>query len=169
MHPRKSRLVLGLAALALALAIVIPLSSGAAAHSKRVAKEVSSQSGQTLLANLKGRTLYSLSVEKHGRFICTGSCLQTWHPLLVPAGVRPTGPVSLGTVKRPEGRTQTTFRGRPLYVFAGDTGKGQTGGEGFKDVGTWHAVTLRSQATSPSPAPAPEPGPYPSLPSPGGY
>ena len=34
-----------------------------------------------------------------------------------------------------------TFEGRPLYTFDGDSKKGDANGEGFKDVGTWHAAT----------------------------
>ncbi len=60
-----------------------------------------------------------------GRFICTGACLSTWHPLVVPAGAKPKGPVKLGTIERPEGKTQVTFKGRPLYSFAGDTKAGR--------------------------------------------
>jgi predicted lipoprotein with Yx(FWY)xxD motif len=96
---------------------------------------------KTVLTNTKGLTLYSLSVEKNGRFICTGSCTGTWRPLLVSVGTKPKGPVKLGTIKRPEGKIQVTFKGLPLYTFNGDQAKGQTNGEGFKDVGTWHAVT----------------------------
>ena len=60
--------------------------------------------GSPVLANLRGRTLYSLSVEKHGKFICTGGCLSiSRYPLVVPKGVRPTGPVTLGTVEAPTG------------------------------------------------------------------
>jgi predicted lipoprotein with Yx(FWY)xxD motif len=54
----------------------------------------------------------------------------------------PKGPVKLGTVRRPEGTVQVTYRGRPLYAFSGDRKPGQTKGEGFKDVGTWHAVVV---------------------------
>jgi len=97
--------------------------------------------GSTVLTANNGHTLYTLSVEKHGNFICKGSCLKTWFPLVVAAGVKPTGPVALGTVKRPDGRRQVTFGGRPLYTFDGDSRKGQANGEGFKDVGTWHAAT----------------------------
>ena len=96
---------------------------------------------KTVLTNLKGLTLYSLSVEKNGKFICTGACTHTWFPLLVARGTTPKGPVKLGTVKRPEGKIQVTFKGLPLYTFDGDSAKGQAKGEGFKDVGTWHAVT----------------------------
>ena len=92
-----------------------------------------------LTAN-NGLTLYSLSVEKNGRFICKGSCLKDWFPLVVAAGVKPTGPVALGTVRRPDGRRQVTFEGRPLYTFDGDSKKGDATGEGIKDVGTWHAA-----------------------------
>ncbi|HVX32624.1 MAG TPA: hypothetical protein VHA80_05725 [Solirubrobacterales bacterium] len=102
--------------------------------------------GRTLLTTTRGRTLYSLSVEKHGKFICTASsgCTAIWHPLTVAAGVVPKGPVKLGTVKRPEGATQVTYRGRPLYTFGGDRRSGQTKGEGLRDVGVWHAATARS-------------------------
>ena len=87
-------------------------------------------------------TLYSLSVERRGRFICTDSdCLSFWTPLTVRSGTKPRGTVgSLGTVRRPDGKTQVTYKGKPLYTFYED-GRGDANGEGFKDVGTWHAVT----------------------------
>ena len=84
-----------------------PLSASLAAAqtTKRVVKEAHNQPlGKTVLTANNGLTLYSLSVEKHGTFICKGSCLKDWHPLVVAAGVKPTGPVALGTVKRPDGR-----------------------------------------------------------------
>jgi predicted lipoprotein with Yx(FWY)xxD motif len=114
-----------------------------ASTSKRVVKEANSASlGKTVLTASNGLTLYTLSAEKHGTFICKGSCLKDWHPLVVAKGVKPTGPVPLGTVKRPDnGLRQVTFEGRPLYTFDDDTMKGETSGEGFKDVGTWHAAT----------------------------
>jgi predicted lipoprotein with Yx(FWY)xxD motif len=97
---------------------------------------------ERVLVNAKGRTLYSLSVERRGKFICTGSCLGFWTPLLVPKGTVPTGAPHLGTVKRPgsSSRVQVTFRGGPLYTFYGDGKPGDANGQGFKDVGTWHAA-----------------------------
>ena len=77
----------------------------------------------------------------NGKFICTGSCLKVWLPLLVTAGTKPTGPVKLSTIKRPEGKTQVTYKGMPVYTFSGDSKKGEANGEGIKDVGVWHAVT----------------------------
>jgi predicted lipoprotein with Yx(FWY)xxD motif len=64
---------------------------------------------------------------------------------MVPAGATLTGPVKLGTVKRPEGGTQATYHGLPLYSFAPDTKPGETKGQGLKDVGTWHAATVPKQ------------------------
>jgi predicted lipoprotein with Yx(FWY)xxD motif len=100
--------------------------------------------GKSLLTTRSGRTLYSLSVERRGRFVCTmaSGCLAIWHPLTVAAGVTPKGPVALGTVKRPEGDLQVTYKGRPLYTFGGDKKPGQVKGEGLKDVGVWHAASV---------------------------
>jgi predicted lipoprotein with Yx(FWY)xxD motif len=160
--PRLTLLPLG--ALALVAVLALPAAGPAAggADTKRVVKTVLSADGGTVLANLRGRTLYSLSAERNGRFICTGACLSTWPPLIVAKGVRPTGPVRLGTVKRPDGRTQVAFRGRPLYRFAGDSAKGETSGDGIRDVGVWHPARKPGGST-PQPAP---PEPYPGTPYP---
>jgi predicted lipoprotein with Yx(FWY)xxD motif len=131
----------------LALAAVLALSAAAvpmalARGSKTVAGETTAPSlHKTVLTNTKGLTLYTLSGETNGKFICTGSCLRSWPPLLVAAGTKPKGPVKLGTIKRPEGKIQVTFKGMPVYTFSGDSRKGEANGEGLKDVGVWHAVT----------------------------
>jgi predicted lipoprotein with Yx(FWY)xxD motif len=132
--------ILVLAAVLAVSAVAVPMAL--ARGSKTVVGEATAPSlHKTVLTNTKGLTLYSLSVEKNGKFICTGSCTSTWLPLVVAAGTKPKGPVTLGTIKRPEGKIQVTFKGLPLYTFDGDSAKGQAKGEGFKDVGTWHAVT----------------------------
>jgi predicted lipoprotein with Yx(FWY)xxD motif len=157
-NPTRSSIQAALLAAAL-VALLAPAVAGAGQASKRVAKRAENATlGRTILTTTRGRTLYSLSAETGGRFICTGACLSTWHPLVVAAGVKPTGPAKLGTIERPEGRTQVTFKGRPLYSFAGDTKAGDVKGEGIKDVGTWHAAALSK--TAPQPEPQPEPG-YP--------
>jgi predicted lipoprotein with Yx(FWY)xxD motif len=150
----------GVVLLAIVL-LVAGAAQGAGKPSKRVVATAPNEAlGKTVLTSLKGRTLYSLSVEKHGRFICTASCLSVWHPLVVPAGVRPTGPVKLGTIVRPDTKvTQVTYKGKPLYRFGGDTKAGDDKGEGIKDVGTWHAATTATAKPAPEPQPA-EPPPY---------
>jgi predicted lipoprotein with Yx(FWY)xxD motif len=139
----KARRARGLAVLALVALSAVAVPMALAHGSKTVVREARAPSlHKTVLTNLKGLTLYSLSAERNGRFICTSrSCTATWFPLIVARGTLPKGPVKLGTVKRPEGKIQVTFKGLPLYTFEGDRTKGQAKGEGFKDVGTWHAVT----------------------------
>jgi predicted lipoprotein with Yx(FWY)xxD motif len=97
-----------------------------------------------VLANGQGMTLYALSAEHGGKFICTTSaCTAVWHPLTVAAGETPAGEVAgVATVKRPDGSTQVTYKGAPLYTFASDQQPGETKGQGIKDVGTWSAVTV---------------------------
>jgi predicted lipoprotein with Yx(FWY)xxD motif len=135
-------------ALACAVAVLAVYALGAtgAAHAatgKRVVKTANSAKlHEKILVDLQGLTLYSLSAETHGRFICKGACLKDWHPLYVRAGVKPTGPVKLGTIRRPDnGKRQVTFEGRPLYTFDEDVRPGDAKGQGIKDVGTWHAAS----------------------------
>lgn len=159
LSPLRNSIRLALLVTALAL-LLVPAPAGAAQATKTVAKQTQNVTlGKTILATTKGRTLYSLSAETNGKFICTASCLSVWRPLLVPENVKPRGPVKLGTIERPDGKTQVTFKGRPLYSFTGDSKAGEVNGEGIKDVGTWHAAVTGKAA--PSPEPPPQPGPYP--------
>lgn len=159
LNPLRFRIRIALLVAVLA-SLLVPATVGAAPATKKVAKEADNASlEKTVLTSTKGHTLYSLSAETNGRFICTGSCLSIWRPLLVPKNVKPKGPVKLSTVKRPDGRTQVTFKGRPLYTFSGDTKAGDVNGEGIKDVGTWRAAVTGN--LSPAPQPQPEPSPYP--------
>jgi predicted lipoprotein with Yx(FWY)xxD motif len=143
---RRRRTTRGLYAVALAAllamsAIAVPMAL--AKSSKTVAGEANAPKlHKTVLTNTKGLTLYTLSGETNGKFICTSAaCLKAWPPLLVVPGTTPKGPVKLSTVKNPEGKTQVTFKGMPVYTFEGDSKKGEANGEGLKDVGVWHAVT----------------------------
>src|SRR5262249_36734506 len=96
--------------------------SATAAPSKSVVKVTKNATLHTsILVNRQGRTLYSLSAETHGRFICTDKgCLSIWKPLVVARGTKPAGAPKLATIKRPDGRIQVTYRGLPLYSFAED-------------------------------------------------
>ena len=114
-----------------------------------------------VLVDRKGLTLYSLSVEQRGRFICTDqSCLSLWAPLVVPMGTTPTGGLHLGTVRRPDGRTQVSYRGRPVYTFTQDRKPGDVKGNGFKDVGVWRPALPAPSRSAAPPASKGSPG-YP--------
>jgi predicted lipoprotein with Yx(FWY)xxD motif len=140
----QSHVRIALAVAVTGLLVAVAAGSALAATRKHVVITTNSAAlHKRVLATRSGLTLYSLSAERKGRFICTDSaCLSFWHPLLVPKGTIPTGASNLGTIARPgsKGR-QVTFRGAPLYTFYLDHKRGDAGGEGFKDVGTWHAAS----------------------------
>ena len=62
-----------------------------------------------------------------------------------------TGPVTagsgvtgmLGTITRPDGTTQATYDGHPLYTYAGDSAPGQAKGNGLNvSGGLWWEMTV---------------------------
>jgi predicted lipoprotein with Yx(FWY)xxD motif len=97
-----------------------------------------------ILVSAGGRTLYHDSAERRGLVECVGSCALTWPPLVISPHAKPLAGRGvtaslLGTLKRPDGRLQVTYRGLRLYLFSGDTKPGQVNGQ---DVGgSWHALT----------------------------
>jgi predicted lipoprotein with Yx(FWY)xxD motif len=151
---RKS-LVGGLLVIAAAVIAVAGLASASSSTSRATTVKTGHALGRTVLVDRSGLTLYSLSAETRGRFICTGTCVSVWHPLVVRAGQQPTGSGSLGTIRRPGGQTQVTYKGKPLYTFSGDHKPGQAKGEGFKDVGVWHAAVVGSTTKAPVSTPNP--------------
>ena len=102
-----------------------------------------------VLVDSSGAALYTPAQEANGMIQCTsGECTAIWKPVTASGG-KPTGPSDiqgeLGTVKRPDGDTQMTFDGKPLYSFTQE-GPGEVTGDGFKDSFdgtnfTWHVVT----------------------------
>src|SRR5690242_13816767 len=103
-----------------AVIAIASLASASGSISRTATVKTGHALGRTVLVNRAGLTLYSLSAETNGRFICTGSCLTVWHPLVVRRGQKTTGSRSLGTIRRPNGPTQVTYKGKPLYTFSGD-------------------------------------------------
>ena len=89
-----------------------------------------------VLVDTDGMTLYYLKTETPGNIMCTGSCATAWPPLLLPPGETAATAGSgvdaskLGTITRPDGGTQVTFDGKPLYLFASDQSAGQATGQG---------------------------------------
>jgi len=110
----------------------------------------------TVLVNRSGKTLYSPQLEVHGKILCTGSCLTFWFPVSAGAGTAPQPPSgvtgTLGTIHRPDGRTQLTYNGKPLYTFRLDMAPGQAHGNNFTDHFGGTSFTWRAITTSGSPA-----------------
>lgn len=95
----------------------------------------------TILVGSKGLTLYHFTKDKPGAIACSGGCLKVWPPLLLTRGARLRGGAGvshLSVVSRPGVGRQVTYRGEPLYYYAGDTRPGQVSGQGVE--GTWFVV-----------------------------
>jgi predicted lipoprotein with Yx(FWY)xxD motif len=107
------------------------------------------------LVDSSGKVLYTNDMDTASNIACTDQCLTEWVPLAAPGSGQPTSDDSavqakLGTVKRPDGSSQVTFGGMPLYTFVEDT-SGQATGNGFRDSfgGTdflWTAATASGKA-----------------------
>jgi predicted lipoprotein with Yx(FWY)xxD motif len=103
-----------------------------------------------VLVDSTGAVLYTNDMDTGSKVACTGECTTEWIPLSGPSAGSPTSSDSaveaeLGTTKRPDGTSQVTFGGLPLYTFVED-GPGQATGNGFSDSfgGTsfvWTAAT----------------------------
>ena len=142
-----------------AVAAFYAVRASGAEHVRVVKTATNKTLGKKILVNRRGMTLYSLSVERNGKFICTDmACLSLWKPLTIAKGAVATGVAHLSAVNRPDGRRQVAYRGGPLYTFAQDERPGDVKGNGFKDVGVWRVATV--SAGSPAPAPTTTGGGY---------
>ena len=135
--------------------------SGSASKTGVVKKAFNNKLGKTILVTGSGLTLYENTKERSSRIHCVGQCRVFWPPLLVPAGVKPTAgagvsQAKLGTIKRPDGGRQITYKGVPLYRFKSDKKAGAVSGQGVKDLGgTWGVVALTGSTAPPPPPPPP--------------
>ena len=143
------RHVVGLLLLTSALGALLAGCAGAPAAEPTVGVRDIPGIGRVLV-DMDGSTLYVSDEERAGTVRCTGACASVWPPLTVPRGSTLTpgegllGP--LATVNRSDGRTQVTYDGRPLYLFALDTGPDMTKGSGRTDESgssplTWRVAT----------------------------
>jgi predicted lipoprotein with Yx(FWY)xxD motif len=115
-----------------------PASSGAAGGAFTI-----SATGATLTGP-NGRTLYANTVDTVTKITCIDACVQEWPPVTGTATAGNGVDASkFGTATRPDGTTQVTYDGHPLYEFAEDKKAGDMKGEGIKDEGgKWHVATV---------------------------
>jgi|SRR6476659_6574656 len=115
---------------------------------------VASVDGHEVLVDATGHTLYSTVAEKSGQIHCVAGCTTFWVPVTASAADAKAASTALGAklgvVGRPEGASQLTFKGLPLYTFA-EEGAGALKGNGFTDdfQGThfvWAAATTHGTA-----------------------
>jgi predicted lipoprotein with Yx(FWY)xxD motif len=114
--------------------------AAAASGSAFVVKTAKIASLGTVLVDSKGMTLYHYTLDHPPKIACTGGCASIWPPLLVPSGAHVMGPKGVGTMKRPGGTTQVTYKGLPLYTYVGDKSPGQAAGQGYTH--TWYVLRI---------------------------
>lgn len=94
------------------------------------------------LTDQDGMTLYLFTKDTKApsKATCADACADMWPPLLAADGLRVSGmdKALMGTVTRPDGRTQVTVGGWPVYRFTGDAAAGQTNGHGIG--GRWFVI-----------------------------
>src|SRR3972149_9056185 len=104
------------------------------------AKKMTKAGVGSYLADAKGMTLYWFKKDSPGKSACAGPCVEKcpfYHREKVMAG-KGLSEGDFGTITREDGKKQSTFRGYPLYYWAGDKAKGDTSGQGVNNV--WYVV-----------------------------
>jgi predicted lipoprotein with Yx(FWY)xxD motif len=96
-----------------------------------------------------GRTLYVFLRDEEDKSNCADTCLQAWPPLLVKDGEKVEGgdevEGTFDTIDTPSG-TQVTYRGAPLYYYAGDAKAGDTTGNLVGNV--WFVARPETASTN---------------------
>ena len=102
-------------------------------------------SAGTFLTDASGKALYLWVADTTTKSTCSGGCASAWPPLTTTGAPTAAGAAKasdLGTTKRSDGSLQVTYDGHPLYYFVGDSGKGETKGQGSNSFGAkWWLVT----------------------------
>jgi len=98
-----------------------------------------------ILATGRGMTLYDFAPDSPNRSACLNDgCVFQWPPLLANGPVRlgkGLDPSLVGTLRRPNGTTQLSYGGHPLYTYALDVTPGLVMGQGIdQNGGLWYVV-----------------------------
>lgn len=153
---RRRMLAAGLLSAAAALTVPVTLAGATArAHhhgdhgdrsSGAVVHLASSKKFGHILVTSSGHTLYTLVSGSGKALPCSGTCASLWPPLTTsgkPHGVKGLEGKLLGT-KKVGHKLQITYDGHPLFLYAGDSGKGQVNGEGVKSFGgVWYVISTK--------------------------
>jgi predicted lipoprotein with Yx(FWY)xxD motif len=101
-------------------------------------------SAGAFLTNSSGRAVYLWAADGMNKSTCSGACAGAWPPVTTKGSVTAANgakAADLGTITRSDGSKQVTYLGHPLYYFAGDSGSGQTNGQGNDGFGAkWWLV-----------------------------
>jgi predicted lipoprotein with Yx(FWY)xxD motif len=99
-----------------------------------------------ILATGSGATLYDFLPDTPHHSACTNDgCVFQWPPLVVSGTIRVGSGVNralVGTLRRPDGSTQISYGGHPLYTYNLDVKPGMVTGQGIdQDGGPWYVIS----------------------------
>ena len=120
-----------------AVCAVLSLALAGAALADHHAIKLSEKDGAgKFFTDAKGMTLYIFKKDSPGKSACAGPCVEKWplyfrEKVAAPDGVKAG---DFGTITREDGKKQTTYKGWPLYYFAGDKAPGDALGQGMGTV-----------------------------------
>jgi predicted lipoprotein with Yx(FWY)xxD motif len=105
---------------------------------------VGTVTGRQVLVDQDGRSLYVFLNDRSNVSTCVDECAVTWPPLGGEAKAgQGAAAANLGTITRPDGRSQTTYFQKPLYYFHTDMKPGDANGQGISKV--WYLVDAKGQ------------------------
>jgi len=103
-----------------------------------------SKLGTILAAGPKRMTVYLFEADTGSASACSGTCAKAWPPVTTAGEPKASGSAvaaDLGTITRPEGVKQVTYKGHPLYYFEKDGDAGDAYGQGSKAFGAgWYVL-----------------------------
>jgi predicted lipoprotein with Yx(FWY)xxD motif len=145
------KVLIGVAPVATVLAVAA-CGGGYSSHSTAPTNRTGDTAAVTLghanlgsyLTDARGRALYLFEADKGTTSSCYSACASLWPPLTSAGGLTPGAGVTqalLGKTRRTDGAAEVTYRGHPLYYYAGDTGPGSITGQGLNQFGAkWYLV-----------------------------
>ncbi|HVG05103.1 MAG TPA: hypothetical protein VM937_09195 [Burkholderiaceae bacterium] len=100
-----------------------------------------------VMASKDGKTLYTFDKDAANKSNCNGGCAAAWPPFVVTNPALAGGDFSI--VKREDGASQWSYKGKALYFFAGDAKAGDVNGD--NQGGVWHVIRIEARKTSAAP------------------
>jgi predicted lipoprotein with Yx(FWY)xxD motif len=126
------------AALAVTASTASATMSEADASDARATLTARSSDFGRILFDGRGFALYAFTADPRGGTSCTGDCARAWPPYIVSGRLRAGSGVRaslMGTIRRPDGTRQLTYRGKPLYYYIGDTAPGVVRCQNVREFG----------------------------------
>ena len=117
-------------------AATVTIATVATTASAGVTAKVKSDQGYVMAAGKSKMSLYTFTKDARGKSNCYNDCATAWPPFFAAKGDKAAG--EYGIISRKDGQREWTFKGQPLYFWAGDSQKGDATGDGVG--GVWDAV-----------------------------